>query len=65
MGWRFRVNFEDGSSEESEDIFESEEDAKRECNLWKEGWYAGMDVLGLAGEAYSDKDIDDFDIWEE
>ncbi len=65
MGWRVQVNFDDGSEELVDDIFETEDDARMECESWLEGWSAGREVLMLADEPYSDKEIDDFDVWEE
>ena len=65
MGWRLRINFNDGSDELVDDVFESEEDAMAEYDSWLENWVAGREVLQLAGEDYSDADIEDCDIWEE
>lgn len=65
MAWRLRVNFDDGTSEIDDDTFETEQDAIDAQNVWLEGYYAGRDVLELAGEPFSDADIVDFDIWEE
>lgn len=65
MGWRLRINFDDGSDELVNDVFESEEDALAEYDSWLENWGAGRETLQLAGEDYSDADIEDCDIWEE
>ncbi len=65
MGWRLRINFDDGSDELVDDVFESEEDALAEYDSWLENWGAGRETLQLAGEEYSDADIEDCDIWEE
>lgn len=65
MSWRLRINFDDGSSELIDDLFETEEDAQDEYESWLENYGAGRDVLELAGEDYSDADIIDCDIWEE
>lgn len=65
MGWRLRINFDDGSDELVDDVFESEEDALAEYDSWLENWGAGRETLQLAGEDYSDADIEDCDIWEE
>lgn len=65
MGWRLRVNFDDGSSETEDDIFDTREDAERASQEWLDSWGEGGDVLGLAGESSCSADIYDFDIWEE
>ena len=65
MGWRLRINFDDGTSELVDDVFDTEEDAEREYESWLENWSAGGETLMLAGEDYSDAGIEDCDIWEE
>ena len=65
MGWRLRVLFSDGSEELVDDVFESEEAAQDEYDLWLDSWAAGRETLKLAGEDYSDADIEDCEIWEE
>ena len=65
MGFRLRINFSDGKEEFVDDVFETEEDAMAEYESWLESWGEGRDVLELAGEDYSDADIEDCDIWEE
>lgn len=65
MGWRLRINFDDGKSELVEDVFESEEEAEAEYDSWLEGWDAGKETLMLANEDYCDSEIVDCDIWEE
>ncbi len=65
MSWRVRINFDDGTSELVDEEFDTEEEAEEEYDSWLEGWGAGRDVLMLAGEEYSDKEIVDCDIWKE
>ncbi len=65
MGWRLRINFDDGSDELVDDVFESEEEALAEYDSWLDGWSAGRETLKLAGEEYSEASIEDCDIWEE
>ncbi len=65
MGWRLRINFDDGSDELVDDVFESKEDALAEYDSWLENWGAGRETLQLAGKEYSDADIENCDIWEE
>lgn len=65
MGWRVRINFDDGSSELVDEIFDTEEDAQRECDSWLENWEAGRETLMLAGEDYSDANIEECEVWEE
>lgn len=65
MGWRLRVNFSDGTDELVDDVFNTEAEAMDEFNEWLDSWAAGRETLMLAGEDYSDADIEDCDIWEE
>lgn len=65
MGWRLKIYFSDGSEELIDEVFDSEQAAQNEYEEWCEGWCAGKDVLQLAGENYSDADIEDYEIWEE
>ena len=65
MGWRLRIYFDDGTEELIEDVFDTEEAAKAELRDWLEGWAEGGEVLQLAGEPYSDAEIEEWDIWEE
>ncbi len=65
MGWRLKIYFSDGTEELVDDVFETEQDAQDEYNSWLENFSAGGETLMMAGEDYSDADIDDCDIWEE
>lgn len=65
MGWRLRINFDDGTDELVDEVFDSKEEAQDEYDSWLENWGAGRETLMLAGEDYSDADIEDCDIWEE
>lgn len=65
MGWRLQINFNDGSSEIMDDVFESEQDAQDEYEICLESWGVGRETLMLAGEDYDDSEIEDCDIWEE
>ncbi len=65
MGWRLRINFYDGTSEEVDEVFDSEEEAQKEYESWLDNWGAGRETLELAGEDYIEADIEDCDIWEE
>lgn len=58
MGYRLTINFDDGSSEEVDEIFKTEEDAIAEYNSWLDNWGEGRETLTLAGESYSDADIE-------
>ena len=62
MGYRLTINFSDGSSEEFDEIFKTEEDAIAEYDSWLDSWGAGRETLMLAGESYSDADIEDYSI---
>ncbi len=65
MGWKLKILFDDGSEDLIDEVFDSEEAAQAEYDEWLEGWSAGRDVLRLAGREYSDKNIEDCEIWEE
>lgn len=64
MGYKLTIHFSDGHSEEVDEIFETEQDALNEYQEWLDSWLAGAEVLELAGEPYSDADIEDCDIEE-
>ena len=64
MGYKLTIYFTDGSSEEVDEIFETEEEAMDEYNSWLDSWGAGKETLQLAGEDYIDADIDDYEIEE-
>lgn len=64
MGYKLTIYFTDGSSEEIQDIFETEEEALEEYDSWLENWGAGRETLQLAGEEYIEADIEDYDIEE-
>lgn len=65
MGWRLKIYFSDGSEELVDEVFDTEEEAQDEYNEWLDSWAAGRETLQLAGEDYSDADIEDCEIWEE
>ncbi len=62
MGYRLTIHFSDGSSEEVDEVFETEQDALAELNIWMDSWEAGKETLMLAGRDYCDSDIVDYDI---
>ena len=62
MSYKLTIYFSDGSFEEVDEIFETEEDAMDEYDSWLENWGAGKETLQLAGESYLDADIIDYDI---
>ena len=64
MGYKLTIYFTDGSYEEVDEIFETEEEAIDEYNSWLGSWGAGKEALQLAGEDYVDADIDDYEIEE-
>ena len=64
MGYKLTIHLSDGSSREADEIFETEEAAIAEYESWLDSWGAGRETLMLAGEAYSDADIEDYDIEE-
>lgn len=64
MGYKLTIYFSDGSSEEVDEIFETEQDALDEYDSWLENWDAGREALQLAGREYIEADIDDYDIEE-
>lgn len=65
MPWKLKIYFDDGTEEEVDEVFGSEEDAEEEYRSWLENWGAGREVLMLANEDYSEADIEDCEIWEE
>lgn len=65
MGYRLKILFSDGSSELVDDVFDTEEEANDEFDSWLENWGAGRNDLKLAGEDYTDADIEDCEIFEE
>ena len=64
MGYKLTIYFSDGTCEEVDEIFESEEAAMEEYDSWLENWGMGKETLQLAGEEYVDADIEGYDIEE-
>ena len=64
MAYKLTIYFTDGSYEEVDEIFETEQDAMDEYDSWLESWDVGKETLQLAGEDYIDADIEDYDIEE-
>ena len=64
MGYKLTIYFSDGSTEEVDEIFETEEAAMEEYDSWLENWGMGKETLQLAGEEYVDADIEGYDIEE-
>lgn len=65
MSWKLRIYFDDGTSEDVDEDFASEEEAEEEYEAWLDSWNVGRETLMLAGEDYIDADIEDCEIWEE
>ena len=65
MAWKLKIYFTDGTSEIVDEDFDTEQDAENEYESWLDSWNAGRETLSLAGEDYSDADIEDCEIWEE
>ena len=65
MSYKLTIHFSDGSFEEVDEIFETEQDALNEYSLWLDSWENGKEALKLAGESYSNADIDGYDIDED
>lgn len=64
MAWKLDLLYSDGHTEEIDEEYESEEEAREGLDICMEGWYAGREVLMEAGESYSDCDIEDYCIYE-
>lgn len=62
MSYKLTIYFSDGTSEEVDEIFETEDDAMEEYDSWCNNWGAGKETLQLAGEEYCDADIDGYSI---
>ena len=65
MSWKLKIFFDDGSDLVADEDFATEQEALDDYNLWLESWSAGRNVLRAAGREYSDKNIEDYEIWEE
>ena len=65
MAWKLRINFSDGTSELVDEDFETKQDALDEYESWLDSWNVGGETLMMAGEDYSDAEIEDCDIWKE
>lgn len=65
MGYRVKINYDDGTDFVVEDVFDSREEAEAEGESWMENWGAGRETLELAGEDYIDADIEDFEVYKE
>lgn len=64
MAYKLTIYFSDGTSEEVDEVFETEEDAMEEYDSWLANWGMGKETLQLAGEDYDDSDIEGYDIEE-
>ena len=62
MGYKLTIHVSDGSSEEVDDIFETEQAALDEFDTWLDSWEVGKETLQMAGEDYIDADIEGCDI---
>lgn len=62
MSYRLTIYFSDGGSEEIDELFETERDAKNELAIWLDSWENGKETLKLAGENYVNASIDGYDI---
>ena len=65
MSYKLTIHFSDGSSEEVDETFETEQDALDEYDSWLDSWGAGKETLQLAGEDYIDAEIEGYDIDED
>lgn len=65
MAWKLEIYFSDGTSQEIDEDFETEQDAREEYESWLENYGVGQETLMLAGEDYDSATIEDYDIWEE
>lgn len=64
MPYKYIIYFSDGTSTESDDVYETESEAEMECQAACDGWYEGAEVLSLAGRIYSNAEIVDTEIIE-
>ncbi len=64
MGYKLKVCFSDGIVEEVDEIFETEEAAIEEYNVWLDSWETGKEVLKMANEKYIDATIEGYNIEE-
>ena len=62
MGYKLIIYFDDGTSTEDDDIFETVEEAEERAQEWGENWEAGKETLMLAHESYNDASIVDYEI---
>ena len=65
MGFKLKIFFDDGSDEVLDEVFETEQDAENEYDVWLDSWRAGRETLKLAGEDYDDSEIEDYEVFEE
>lgn len=64
MPWKFRIYFENETVEESEEQFETEDEAERECLNYRERYSAHRDILTMENEPCDDSDIVDYELYE-
>lgn len=65
MMFRVSMNFDDGSSELLDEVFETEEDAEAEARQWASDYSQGGDYLKEAGEEYCEQKVIGWTIYEE
>lgn len=64
MGYKYRFNFDDGSTMESDDVFDTKEEAEWEAQNDASAYSQGGDYLEEAGMARCEMEIVDWDIFE-
>lgn len=62
MGYKLTIHFSDGSSEEIDEIFETEQNALDVYDSWLDSWGSGRESLKLAGRSGFNTSIEAYDI---
>lgn len=64
MSFRVTIEFDDGTSEDIDEVFETEEDAEEAAMQWSSDYSQGRDYLEEAGEDYCDANVIGWSIYE-
>ena len=65
VGYKVRIDFDDGSDETLDEVFSSEEEAEAAAQQWASDYSQGGDYLKEAGEEYCKQEVIGWDIYEE
>ncbi len=64
MAWKVRLHFSDGDALDLNGEYETEEEAEKFGETSMSEYYQGNEVLAMAGEDFSEDDVDEIETYE-